>query len=928
MPRTSPRLTPLAVKKRVLSGALIGGLLLLSLPRGTGYAASAYDWPQFGGNAAHSGDNTAESTLNASNVSGLTRLFPVPVKLPDTADGAPAYLSAVGAPGGTRDLAYVTTRAGDLVALDAHSGQQVWIQHNPAPGGCHINGSSTTACYTTSSPAIDPNRQYIYSYGLDGYAHKYNVGDGAEVKTGGWPELTTLKGVDEKGSSALTIATAKSGVSYLYVTHGGYPGDNGDYQGHVTAINLGDGTQRVFNANCSDLTIHFVEQGATSGGGQNDCAQRQTAIWARAGVVYDGDTDKIYLATGNGPFDASSATGPNHDWGDTVFALHPDGTGTGANGDPLDSYTPSNYQDLQNGDTDIGSTAPAILPVPAASTVRRLAVQAGKDANLRLLNLDNLSGQGGPRHLGGEVGTVIGVPQGGEVLTAPAVWVDSQGTTWVFVANDNGLSALTLNVNNGTPSLREVWRHMGQRTSPIVANGVLYDAGSGIIEALDPTTGQQLWHDDGIGGIHWESPIVANGVLYITDNNATLSAYALPTTPATPTNTPPAPVTPTNTPPAPTATNTPQPTATNTAPTPSRTPTTASSIALDSGGGAAGSFAADADYNGGSAYVSSAAVVADRVTNPAPQAVYQSERFGNFTYTVPNLTPGAPYVVRLHFAEIYWNAAGKRVFNVAINGARVLSNFDIYATTGGQNIATVRQFPATADTAGRITIAYSTIIDNAKSSGIEVRPATSLDAGLVGYWQDDEGAGATTADACGNGNIGALDGGTAWTSGRFGDALSFDGASGYVSAGVHNLPAANAPQSISWWLNVPAIPGGVQNVLSLTNDGAGSAVQAGFRDGRIGVWKFGGAWLVSATPAPAGGWRHYAYTFDGATHRLYIDGALAASAPSAPQSATPTKLEFGRWTGGAEYLKGSVDNVRIYNRALTATEAQALSTQP
>ncbi len=968
MPRTSPRLTPLAVKKRVLSGALIGGLLLLSLPRGTGYAASAYDWPQFGGNAAHSGDNTAESTLNASNVSGLTRLFPVPVKLPDTADGAPAYLSAVGAPDGTRDLAYVTTRAGDLVALDAHSGQQVWIQHNLAPGGCGINGGRTP-CYTTSSPAIDPNRQYIYSYGLDGYAHKYNVGDGAEVKTGGWPELTTLKGVNEKGSSALTIATAKSGVSYLYVTHGGYPGDNGDYQGHVTAINLGDGTQRVFNANCSDLTIHFVEQGATSGGGQNDCAQRQTAIWARAGVVYDGDTDKIYLATGNGPFDASSATGPNHDWGDTVFALHPDGTGTGANGDPLDSYTPSNYQDLQNGDTDIGSTAPAILPVPAASTVRRLAVQAGKDANLRLLNLDNLSGQGGPRHLGGEVGTVIGVPQGGEVLTAPAVWVDSQGTTWVFVANDNGLSALTLNVNNGTPSLREVWRHTGQRTSPIVANGVLYDAGSGIIEALDPTTGQQLWHDDGIGGIHWESPIVANGVLYITDNNATLSAYALPTTPATPTNTPPAPVTPTNTPPAPTATNTPQPTATNTPPAPtatdtsqptatntpqptatntpqptatntpqptatntppapSQTPATTPNIAIDSGGGATGAFAADADYNGGYTAANGNAVATGRVTNPAPQAVYQSERYGNFTYTVPNLAPGAAYVVRLHFAEIFWNAAGKRVFNVAINGARVLSNFDIYATTGGQNIATVRQFPATADTAGRITIAYSTIIDNAKSSGIEVRPATSLDAGLVGYWQDDEGAGATTADASGSGNTGALAGGMTWTAGRFGDALSFDGASGYVLAGVHNLPAANAPQSISWWLNVPAIPGGVQNVLSLTNDGAGSAVQAGFRDGRIGVWKFGGAWLISTTPASAGGWRHYAYTFDGATHRLYIDGALAASATTAPQSAAPTKLAFGRWTGGAEYLKGNVDDVRIYNRALTATEVQTLDTQP
>lgn len=370
--------------RRLLGGALATGLLLLALPGARGGAVSAaapYDWPQFNGDAAHSGNNTAESTLTASNVSGLTRLFHA--TLPATADGAPAYLNAVAIPGGTKDLVYVTTRDGYIVALDAHTDATVW-SHQNGPGTCHINTTSSasgTPCYTTSSPAIDPNRQYVYSYGLDGYAHKYAVGDGAEIKTGGWPEVTTLKGIDEKGSSALTVAMAQSGVSYLYVTHGGYPGDNGDYQGHVTSINLADGSQKVFNANCSNLTIHFVEGGATSGSSQNDCSQRQTAIWARAGVVYDRDTDKIYMATGNGAFDAANNS-PGNDWGDTVFALHPDGTGSGVNGNPLDSYTPSNYQDLQNGDTDIGSTAPAILPGPhdERGTAPRRAVGQGQQA--------------------------------------------------------------------------------------------------------------------------------------------------------------------------------------------------------------------------------------------------------------------------------------------------------------------------------------------------------------------------------------------------------------------------------------------------------------------------------------------------------------------------------------------------------------------
>lgn len=54
----------------------------------------------------------------------------------------------------------------------------------------------------------------------------------------------------------------------------------------------------------------------------------------------------------------------------------------------------------------------------------------------------------------------------------------------------------------------------------------------------------------------------------------------------------------------------------------------------------------------------------------------------SFTYTIPGLTPGVTYAVRLHFAELTWTAAGQRVFNVAINGTTVLSDFDIFATAG------------------------------------------------------------------------------------------------------------------------------------------------------------------------------------------------------------------------------------------------------
>ena len=474
--------------------------------------AIAYDWLQFNGDPAHSGNNSLETAIDRNNVASLALKFQV--ALPAPADGAPVLLQSVATASGVRDLLFVTTKAGHVVALDAQTGAQIWSRQYAA-GTCGINGGGS-ACYTTSSPAIDPNRLYVYSYGLDGYVHKYQVGDGTEIMSGGWPQLTTLKGFDEKGSSALAIAMSKAST-YLYVVHGGYPGDKGDYQGHVTAIDLATGAQKVFNAMCSDQAIHLARSPASP-----DCSAARSAIWARPGVVYDAETDRIFMTTGNGSYDGGS------NWSETIFALNPDGSG--AAGKPLDSYTPGEFQSLDNADADLGSAAPAILPVPTGSSVRHLALQTGKDGRLRLIDLTNLSGQAGPGHTGGEIGTIVDVPQGGAVLPQPAVWVNpADGSTWAFVANGNGLGAFKLAIAvDGTPSLAEQWRNAQGGASPLVANNVLYYATSNVLRALDPTTGSLLWSTTQIGSVHWESPVVANGVVYVTDESGQLTAFAPP----------------------------------------------------------------------------------------------------------------------------------------------------------------------------------------------------------------------------------------------------------------------------------------------------------------------------------------------------------------------------------------------------------------
>jgi outer membrane protein assembly factor BamB len=476
--------------------------------------AAVYNWLQYNGDPAHSGSNTSETLIGAANVPSLAKLYQV--TLPAVADGAPAYLSSVQTPVGLRSLLFLTTRPGHILAMDALTGALVW-SHQVGPGSCRINNGSTP-CYTTSSPAVDPSLAYVYSYGLDGRVHKYQVGDGTEVIDASWPELTTRKAFNEKGSPALSIATATNGTSYLYMPNGGYPGDNGDYQGHVTAINLSTGAQQVFNAVCSNQTVHFVD--ITAMPPTPDCPEVQTAIWSRAGVVYDARTDRIYMATGNGTFSPA-----NHHWGDTVFAIHPDGSGS--NGDPLDTFTPASYQQLQNTDADLGSTNLALLP-PQSGLFPNLGVQGGKDALLRLINIDNFSGQGSIGHTGGEVGAPIAVPQGGQVLSTPAVWSAPNGDTWIFVVTGSGISGLKLVVDGtGQPSLSLGWKNTQGGFSPLVANGVLYYAGSNLLHALNPLTGASLWSSSLIGGIHWESPVVANGVLYITDESAHLTAYSL-----------------------------------------------------------------------------------------------------------------------------------------------------------------------------------------------------------------------------------------------------------------------------------------------------------------------------------------------------------------------------------------------------------------
>jgi len=459
-------------------------------------APAKVDWPQFALTPDKTANNTAETTINLGNVNKLALLFSTALPAADNPDGAPVELSNVTTPSGVRDLVYVQGEHGHLTAFDGNTGAIVWTD---------IFG---TTGVNDSAPAIDPNRQFIYVDTNDGFVHKVNVGNGSEVMGGGWPEHHG----GGKGGSELTIATAKNGHTYLYAANHG--------NGHMTIIDVNTGTQHVFNASCSQLPDVQNPAGCTSTGARP---------WAR-GNPYIPALDKFFFMTGNN--NGNPWNGCNM-WKESWLALPADGSTrlSGGCGFPADSWTGTDVVTTVSRDQDIGAGGLTPLPEGLSSKFPHLGVNPGKDARIRILNLDNLSGMGGPGHQGGAV-VQLAYPTGSLMRAQSAVWTNpANGQVWVFVVGNSGTHGFTVDIDAaGNPSLNNHWNiQNGWTTSAVVANGVLFTSadggehtGSGAVhqvQAINPTTGAMLWTGH-IDLFHWESPIVVNGTVYMADGNA------------------------------------------------------------------------------------------------------------------------------------------------------------------------------------------------------------------------------------------------------------------------------------------------------------------------------------------------------------------------------------------------------------------------
>ncbi|MFH1565170.1 MAG: LamG domain-containing protein, partial [bacterium] len=195
--------------------------------------------------------------------------------------------------------------------------------------------------------------------------------------------------------------------------------------------------------------------------------------------------------------------------------------------------------------------------------------------------------------------------------------------------------------------------------------------------------------------------------------------------------------------------------------------------------------------------------------------------------------------------------------------------------------------------------------------------------GLVGYWKFDKGEGAIAYDGSGYGNDGVLKNGAAWAGGKSGQSLSFDGADDYANVSHNDSLNTGDAATISFWVKRGTFGAAQYIVQKGTNSFAiGFDVNNYVFFGKSDA----GTICLSTLKIEDNNWHNITITKNEATSKIYIDGADNTGAVADYTLANNgSPLTFGSNSGGtAGFLNGSIDEIAIYNRALSGQEIFSL----
>jgi len=232
------------------------------------------------------------------------------------------------------------------------------------------------------------------------------------------------------------------------------------------------------------------------------------------------------------------------------------------------------------------------------------------------------------------------------------------------------------------------------------------------------------------------------------------------------------------------------------------------------------------------------------------------------------------------------------------------------------------------------------VVPASAEAGIKPPPSN---LGLVGYWSMNDCRFTSSTDSSGSGNTGsltnfALSGSTSnWVTGnaaKRGCALNFDGSNDNVTIGDANSLDLTTTGTLSAWVKVTTFAtDGASNrrIISKQNNVADNEIYGLLTESTQSRFELrlngnGNNLYTTTTNLATGRWYHLVGTWDGTNARIYVNGAQDNIVAQSTPSATTKNLLIGNWgaTTGQGAFSGSLDDVRIYNRALTATEVTAL----
>ena len=442
------------------------------------------------------GANLNETILNTANVNvnGFGKLFTNGV------DGQvyaqPLYVSNVSIGGGTHNVVYVATENNSVYAFDADSaGVTYWHKNFGTPFSPSCS-DLTPVVGITGTPVIDlsTNTLYVDAKLASGPTHELHA-------------LSTLDG-SEKFGGPVTISAGNFNASIqhqrpglllangeVYLAFGSHC-DGGSYHGFLMGFDAGTLTH-----------LHTLD--TTSSGSQG-------SIWQSGMGPAADSSGNIYFITGNGDRNGSSNLGESYVKVSGSLSL-------------LDSFTPSNWMNLNSGDTDLGAGGPVLIP-------SHFIVGIGKDGELHLVDQNSMGG------LGGGLQSFSAASGANTTGMSPVYW-QGPSKQYIFLSHGNSptksfeFTGSSINTTPlGTNSVTQADRPGGTSLS---ANGVndgilwligsdskmrAYDAVNFPIELWD--SGQNSSRDSMGTYVKFVAPTIANGKVYVATHNS-LVVYGL-----------------------------------------------------------------------------------------------------------------------------------------------------------------------------------------------------------------------------------------------------------------------------------------------------------------------------------------------------------------------------------------------------------------